>query len=75
MKLSYVVSKEKGGQYYCHMVGFPYIPVMGSFGTKKHALKCAADSMGLPLKEYMKLRKTEKVSALEVDGYGTGKEL
>lgn len=70
MKLTYVVSKEKGGQYYCHKVGFPYIPVMGSFGDKKHALKFAADSMGLPLKEYMKLRKTEKVSDLEVNGYG-----
>lgn len=23
--------------WYCHMVGFAYIPVMGSIGTKKHA--------------------------------------
>ena len=59
MKLTYTVSKEKGGKYYCHKVGFPYVTVFGSFGDKKHALKCAADSMGLPLKEYMQLRKKE----------------
>lgn len=70
MKLSYVVSKEKGGQYYCHRVGFPYVPVFGSFGNKKHALKCAADSMGLTLKEYMKLRNREKAAQYEVNGYG-----
>lgn len=32
MKLGYTVSKEKGGQWYCHQVGFPYVPVFGSFG-------------------------------------------
>ena len=66
----YVVSKEKGGQYYCHLQGFPYVPVFGSFGTKKHALKCAADSMVLPLKEYMRLRNREKAAQYEVNGYG-----
>lgn len=35
MKLGYTVSKEKGGQWYCHQVGFPYVPVFGSFGDKK----------------------------------------
>ena len=62
MKLTYTVSKEKGGQWYCHMVGYPGIPLFGSFGTKKHALHCAADSMGLPYKDYMALRRKEGVA-------------
>lgn len=57
MKLTYTVSKEKGGQWYAHQVGFPYIPVMGSFGDKKKSLHVAADCMGLPYKEYMQLRR------------------
>lgn len=56
MKLNYTVSKEKGGQWYCHMVGFPNVPVFGSFGSKKEALHFAADMCGLPYKEYMQLR-------------------
>lgn len=68
MKLAYTVSKEKGGQWYCHQTGFPGIPCAGSFGDKKHALKFAADSMGLPLKEYMKLRK-QQGSGGSIDGY------
>ena len=59
MKLSYTVSKEKGGQWYAHMVGFPGIPIFGSFGDKKHALHYAAASMGLPYKEYMQLRRKQ----------------
>jgi hypothetical protein len=49
MKLGYTVSKEKGGQWYCHQVGFPYVPVFGSFGDKKKALHVAAEMCGLPL--------------------------
>lgn len=63
MKRSYTVSfvrSESGKKvWYAHMVGFPYIPVMserGTFGTKKQAMQIAADSMGLPLKEYMGLK-------------------
>jgi len=63
MKRKYTVSStrsESGKEvWYAHMVGFPNIPVMserGTFGTKKHAMQIAADSMGLPLKEYMNLK-------------------
>lgn len=61
MKLAYTVSKVKGSNQWCaHKVGFPYIPVMserGTFVDKKTALHIAADSMGLPYKEYMQLRR------------------
>ena len=61
MELTDTVSKEKGSnRYYAHMIGFPNIPVIserGTFGTKKNALHIAADSMGLPYKEYMTLRR------------------
>lgn len=57
MEMTYTVSKEKGGQWYAHMVGYPHIPVFGSFGDKKKALHAAADQMGLPYKEYMDLRR------------------
>lgn len=61
MKITYTVSKERDSNYwYAHKVGFSYIPVMserGTFGTKKNALHIAADCMGLPLKDYMILRK------------------
>lgn len=42
MKLGYTVSKEKGGQWYCHQVGFPYVPVFGSFGDKKKSTACCS---------------------------------
>lgn len=45
--------------WYAHHVMSPYIPVMserGTFGTKKHAMQIAADSMGLPLKEYINMK-------------------
>ena len=65
MKVTYTVSKEKGSnRYYAHKVGFPNIPVVserGTFGTKKDALHIAADSMGLPYKEYMALRRKGRV--------------
>lgn len=61
MRITYTVSKVKGSnQYYAHMVGYPYIPVMserGTYGTEKNALHVAADSMGLPYKDYMALRR------------------
>lgn len=61
MELTYTVSKEKdSNRYYAHKVGFPNIPVMserGTLGTKKNALHIAADSMRLPYKEYMTLRR------------------
>lgn len=61
MKLTYTVSKEKGGQWYAHQVGFPNIPCMigerHTFGTKKYALHNAAIMQGLPYKEYMQLRR------------------
>ena len=58
----YTVSQDKdSGLWYAHMVGYPYIPVMSERGTfhktKRGALAVAADSMGLPYKEYMEVRK------------------
>ena len=36
----YIVSKdEKSGAYYCHMRNYPYIPVLGSIGSKEKAQK------------------------------------
>lgn len=36
MKRLYVVSQDsKTGLWYAHMVGYPYIPVIGSFSEKK----------------------------------------
>ena len=39
----YTASKAaKSGMWYAHMVGYPYIPVLGSFcNTKQGALKIA----------------------------------
>jgi hypothetical protein len=58
MKRTYVVSKdEKSGLWYAHMVGFPWIPVWGSFSkSKRAAQKVAANMMCLSLKEYLQLR-------------------
>lgn len=72
MKLAYTVSKEKGGQWYAHMVGYPYIPCMidgcSTYGSKKNALHNAAIMMGLPYKEYMALRRKEGTGD-GVEGY------
>jgi hypothetical protein len=58
MKRTYTVSKEeKSGLWYAHKVGFPWIPVFGSFRkSKKAAQQVAADCMALPLKEYLQLK-------------------
>lgn len=56
----YTVSKDDYGRWYCHMVGFSYVPVFGSFSKKKHdALQWAANSMALTYKDYMVLRKSK----------------
>lgn len=64
MKIAYTVSKtttvDGDPIWYAHMVGFPNIPVMserGTFTSKRIAMHTAADCMGLPYAEYMKLRK------------------
>lgn len=58
MKRTYTVSKdEKTGLWYAHKVGFSYIPVLGSFSkSKRTAQKYAADCMGIPLKEYLRIK-------------------
>ena len=63
MKRIYTVSSvvnESGKEvWYAHLAGFPNVPVMserGTFGTKKHAMQIAADSMGISLEDYMKLK-------------------
>ena len=38
MLKKYTVSQIKEtGEYYCHLIGFDYIPVFGSIGSKKKA--------------------------------------
>lgn len=38
--LKYVISQDKKSEVlYCHMQGYPNIPVFGSVGDKKQALK------------------------------------
>ena len=40
--VKYTVSKDaESGLWYAHQVGYAYIPVFGSFGTKAHAQKVA----------------------------------
>lgn len=63
MKKAYTVSSTKNSDgkevWYAHRVGYPNIPVMserGTFGTKRNAMKIAADSMGISYKEYIALR-------------------
>ena len=57
MKKRYVVSKDKdSGLFYAHLKGYSNIPVWGSFGSKAHAEKSAAEKMCLPLKEYRQLK-------------------
>lgn len=57
MKKIYVVSKDKdSGLYYAHLKGYSYIPVFGSFGSKAHAERSAAEKMYLSLKEYRQLK-------------------
>jgi hypothetical protein len=58
MKKTYTVSQDKkSGLWYVHRVGFPGIPLFGSFTkSKRAALKHAADCMALPLKEYLQLK-------------------
>lgn len=67
MRLIYSVSCVRGENgeefWYAHRVGFPNIPVMserGTFGSRRHAMQIAADSMGLPYREYMMLRATAR---------------
>jgi hypothetical protein len=55
--IGYTVS-QKDGLWYAHMCGYSYIPVFGSFSeSRQDAMKWAAASMGLPLKEYMIVRR------------------
>lgn len=58
--IAYTVS-QKDGIWYTHMVGYSYIPVFGSFGTRKEALEWAAASMGLGYKDYMRIRSKYRI--------------
>ena len=59
MNISFDISKEKGGRWYAHPVGEPNHPVPGSYGDKRDALKFAAKSMGISVKDFLKLRKNQ----------------
>ena len=54
--MNYSISKEKGGQWFCHQVDSKEA-VPGSFGDKKKAVKVAARLNGLTVKEFLKERK------------------
>ena len=59
----YTVSKDKNGYYYAHRIGYPNIPVWGSFSkSRKQALKHCACAMALFYDEYMEWRKKNKIS-------------
>lgn len=52
---TYTVSRDKNGLYYAHKVGFPWIPIWGSFAkSRRGAQKHAAAAMALTLEEYLK---------------------
>lgn len=61
MQITFDVAKEKGSnRYYAFDMENPDMPISGSkptYGTKKDALHNAAENMGIPYKEYMKLRR------------------
>lgn len=59
---AYTVSFDAkySNQWYAHMVGYPWIPVLGSFGTKKHAMTIAAGNMGLTYEQYIEWRKKHR---------------
>lgn len=52
--MEYEVSKQKGGQYFCHKAGDKSSPVKGSFGDKRYAMKIAARLCGVTVKEYIR---------------------
>ena len=52
--MEFDISKEKGGQWFCHQDGQP---VPGSYGDKKHAIKIASKLNGMTIKEFLKIRK------------------
>ncbi len=55
---TYDVAKEKGGRYYVCGVENPEKPIAGTFRKdKKDALHLAADMMGMPYKDYLKIRR------------------
>lgn len=59
---TYTVSQHKeSGLWYAHKAGFDWIPLFGSFcETRRKAQKHAANIMGFPLKEYLKLKELPK---------------
>lgn len=59
---AYTVSFDSkySNQWYAHMVGYPWIPVLGSFGSKKHAMTVAAGNMGLTYDQFVEWRKKHR---------------
>ena len=48
-------------KYYAHRVGYAWIPVWGSFGSRKHATEYAAAMMGLTVAQYRDWKKGARV--------------
>lgn len=46
-----------GKYWYAHVRGYPAIPVLGSFGTKKYAMTIAGGNMGLTYEQYVEWRR------------------
>ena len=53
--MNYSISKEKGGQWFCHQVDSKEA-VPGSFGDKKKAVKVAARLNGMSVEDFLKER-------------------
>lgn len=53
----YTISQDKSGAWYAHMVGFSWIPVFGSFGTKRNATETAAAWMALTADQYAEYKR------------------
>lgn len=56
MSKMYLVAQTKDGRWYAYREDRPQLPLVGSFGTKRHALAIAADKMGLTVEQYVKLK-------------------
>lgn len=60
MSVTFEVAKEKGGRWYVCKANSKQ-PISGTFRKdKKDCFHIAADLMGIPYKEYLKLRKNNK---------------
>jgi len=61
MRRTHAVSCDGNGLWYAHKVGFPHIPLAGSFSRRRaDAEKLAAAMQAIPVQEWRKLRDQAK---------------